>query len=380
MKFKKAAALLSAFLLVGSLAACGGKESKEAAGDSKASVQTETKKSETEDQEKQEDTIQGKPVEQKETTAKNENLLTGIADLSDSAVGKRPVAVMINNAEAAMPQYGIAEADMIFEIPVEGDKSRFMAMYGDYTQVPKVCSIRSCRAYFPALSQGFDAFYVNWGIDDTMEDYLDALNMDQIEGIVNTGGLFGRDQERLNSGYALEHTGYFDGTKLVSYLETEGIRTDLSEDKKGPAFSFYGVDEQVKPEGEECTSVNINFGAQTAQFTYDTEKKVYLKKMNNNPQIDGKTNTQLAFTNVFVLETDISVRDEIGHKDVNWEGGDNYTGYYVSNGGVQKIHWEKEPNNEKSYLRFYDESGQELKINRGKSYIALNYKNQAEFK
>ena len=36
-------------------------------------------------------------------------------------------------------------------------------------------------------------------------------------------------------------------------------------------------------------------------------------------------------------------------------------------------------NNESSYLRFYDESGQEISINRGKSYIALNYKNQAVF-
>ena len=31
----------------------------------------------------------------------NVNLLTGVADLSEGAVGKRPVAVMINNIEAA---------------------------------------------------------------------------------------------------------------------------------------------------------------------------------------------------------------------------------------------------------------------------------------
>ena len=31
--------------------------------------------------------------------------------------------------------------------------------------------------------------------------------------------------------------------------------------------------------------------------------------------MDSRTNTQLAFTNVFVLETEISVRDEIGHKN-----------------------------------------------------------------
>ena len=69
----------------------------------------------------------------------------------------------------------------------------------------------------------------------------------------------------------------------------------------------------------------------------------------------------------------------MGRKKIDWDGGQDSVGYYVSNGGVQKITWSKDPNNEKSYLRFYDESGQEISINRGKSYIALNYKNQAIF-
>lgn len=51
---------------------------------------------------------------------------------------------MINNVEAALPQYGISAADVIFEIPVEYDLTRLMALYGDYTQVPDVCSVRSC--------------------------------------------------------------------------------------------------------------------------------------------------------------------------------------------------------------------------------------------
>ena len=36
----------------------------------------------------------------------------------------------------------------------------------------------------------------------------------RLRGITNTGGLFGRDQDRLNQGYSLEHTGYFDGDKI----------------------------------------------------------------------------------------------------------------------------------------------------------------------
>ena len=39
---------------------------------------------------------------------KNQNLLTGVGDLSQEAIGKRPVAVMVNNIEPALPQYGIS--------------------------------------------------------------------------------------------------------------------------------------------------------------------------------------------------------------------------------------------------------------------------------
>ena len=376
MKLKKVMLLTAAFMLAASMTACSQKQDTQPS-------QNETSQTEDSSEGKQEvddgAAVQGSAVEPQEEIPANQNLLTGVPDLTDGAIGKRPVAVMVNNVSYAMPQYGVGQADIIFEIPVEGDATRFMALYGDYTQVPQICPIRSCRYYFPALSQGFDAFYVNWGIDDTMADYLEAFNMDQIEGITNTGGLFGRDQDRLNQGYSLEHTGYFDGTKLVSYIESQGLRTDLNEDKKGPAFQFNGLEEQLKPEGSDCTSVQINFGAQSSQFTYDAENKVYLKQINGDAQVDGKTGEQLAFTNVFVLETDISVRDSVGHKEIDWDGGTDSVGYYVSNGGVQKITWSKDYNNESSYLRFYYESGQEISINRGKSYIALNYKNQAVF-
>lgn len=375
MKKRKVMLMASALLLAVTMGMVGcGQKKADAEETQKEEVKT------TEEPEEEESTaVSGAAVEPEAAVPANQNLLTGIGDLSQEAIGKRPVAVMVNNVQKAMPQYGVGQADIIFEIPVEGDATRFMALYGDYTKVPQICPIRSCRYYFPALSQGFDAYYVNWGIDDTMGDYLAALNMDQIEGITNTGGLFGRDQEKLNQGYALEHTGYFDGTRLVSYIESQGLRADLLEDKKGAAFSFNGMEEQLKPEGSDCTSVQINFGAQSSAFTYDQEKKVYLKQINGQPQVDGKTGEQLSFTNVFVLETDISVRDDIGHKEIDWDGAADSVGYYVSNGGVQKIHWSKEANNENSYLRFYDESGQEISINRGKSYIALNYRNQTTF-
>lgn len=310
--------------------------------------------------------------EEKVENPVNQNLLTGLADLSEEAIGKRPVAIMINNVEDALPQYGIAQADVIFEIPVEADLTRMMALYGDYTKVPQICSVRSCRKYFPAFSTGFDAVYVHWGMDNSILDYVESLDLTRYDGMANTGGLYGRDQDRLNSGYSLEHTSYFDGTKLPETMEQRGERTDLKEGKEGAAFLFNGLDEQIKPEGEECFKVNVNFGKALATLTYDASTNTYLKDINGNAQVDGKTGTQLSFTNVFVLETSIGIDPINGvHKLVDWKGSEDSVGYYISNGVVQKIHWSKD--SEEDYLKFFDEDGKELSINRGKSYIAVNY-------
>ena len=150
---------------------------------------------------------------------KYEILLTGVEDLTKEAVGKRPIAVMVNNVKDALPQYGIGKADVIFEMPVEGDLTRLMALYADYTQVPDICSVRSCRYYYPAIAKGFDAFYVHWGMDPSVKSYVDSLKMDRYDGTANTGKLFGRDTERKSAGYATEHTGYFKGTQFATVAD-----------------------------------------------------------------------------------------------------------------------------------------------------------------
>lgn len=162
-------------------------------------------------------------------------------------------------------------------------------------------------------------------------------------------------------------------------MQNTGKRTDLADDKKGTAFQFNGLNEQVKPSEDVCKKVSIDFGAQSATLVYDEASNTYKKEIDGNAQIDGKTGNQLAFTNVFVLETTISVKDDLGHKAVDWDGWEDSMGYYISNGAKQKIHWSKEENNELSRLTFYDESGNEISINRGKSYIAFNYPNQTTY-
>ncbi len=309
----------------------------------------------------------------------NQNLLTGIGDLSAEAIGKRPVAVMVNNANQARPQYGIEQADVIFEIPVEGKITRLMALYADYTAMPKICPIRSCRYYFPSIAKGFDAFYVHWGSDQTILGYLNSLGVDRLDGLSNAYGLFGRDQSRRNSGYSLEHTGYFDGTKFAEAINSSGKRLDLKAEKADTAFKFCGMDEIVTPTGSACNSVHIDFGPTTSTFNFDASTGKYVKKMNGTNHVDAVAGTILSFQNVFVLETSMYVRDEAGHLELNYVGSSSAKGYYISNGVVENIHWMKENGSAAGDLKFFKENGEELTINRGKSYIAYCSRGEVTF-
>ena len=303
------------------------------------------------------------------------NPLTGEAGYNTDAIGKRPVAVMINNHPDNYPQYNIGKADVIFEVVVEHDLTRMLAMFADYTDVPYLVSIRSYRYYFPAISNGFDAFYIHWGEDTTMMEYYYELNLDSYDGISNTY-LFGRDQDRLNRGYGLEHTSCLYGDRLPDQINADGKRTDLKEEYLGDAFNFVPYGTYRIPDEGSCNFVDIQYGQQSTQITYDAENEKYLKFANNEPQIDGITGEQLEFDNVIILYTLINDRenDEANRKwlevlaepETEWA-----VGYYLSKGGIHTIRWAKK--DESSRLKFYDTDWNEIDINRGKTYITFTY-------
>ena len=312
----------------------------------------------------------------------NENPLNGLNDLDEEAIGKRPVAVMINNHPDALPQYNIEKADLLFEIVVEHGYSRYLAFFADYQNVPYLVSIRSYRYYFPAISNGFDAFYIHWGEDQTMMWYYNELGLDSYDGLSNTY-LFGRDQERLDAGYDLEHTSCFYGNLLPDQLAMDGKRTELKEAYQGPAFKFVPYGTMRIPGNEECNFMSIVFGDnQESQFVYNEEKGVYEKFTNGDEHIDGISNEQLEFENVIVLYTKIADRDDEPEADRKFIevlpglDADYATGYYASEGSVQNIRWGKE--DESSRLMLFDEDGNELELNRGKTYIAITYIDNAE--
>lgn len=310
---------------------------------------------------------------EKENTSENStavNPLTGESGFNEKAVGKRPVAVMVSNVKAALPQYGIDDADIIYELPVEGGITRLMAVYADYTNVPDVCSVRSCRYYYPILACGMDAIYCHWGTDKTIAldtlNYLDIDRFDGNDGSLGYGTVFVRDEYREQY-YDTEHTGCLKGSELADAIEDMGYRTDINETNENGAFRFNPADSPAVPEGEDCLTAELDFSTDYySTFEYDEENKVYFKYHSGVPHNDGVTGNQLSFTNVFVLETYVSSRDEGKLMDVGLDSGN---GYYISMGKAQPVTWSKYSDSDP--VKVYDQSGEEISVNAGKSYIGF---------
>ena len=73
---------------------------------------------------------------------------------------------MMSNDKAALPQYGINHAGVVYEAPVEGSMNRYMALIEDYDDLDRIGSVRSCRPYYTFFAREFEAI-----------DYLSSLEI-----------------------------------------------------------------------------------------------------------------------------------------------------------------------------------------------------------
>lgn len=291
------------------------------------------------------------------------NFLTG--KIKSDKSRPRPVAVTVNNIEASLPQYGISSADIIMEFPAEGGITRMLALYSDYSKMPNVCSIRSCRYYFPVFAMGFGAVYFCYGSNETIATpTLKRLGIDYIDG--NKAGdslVFARDPERLQY-YSLEHTAYLKGENMKEVFEKYKFSKEIPSGFGDTVFRFSQKTLRFKNKCKELTASFSNY--YESLFTYDSKTKTYLKHHNGDPHMDSKTDKQLAFDNVIVLQTEVGNYKGTVLVELDWKGG---TGYYATKGTVREIIWSKK--DEKSPIRFFNTEGKEIKINTGKSYIGV---------
>jgi len=164
------------------------------------------------------------------------NPLTGLG-VSEDVANNRPVAVMINNIKASMPQLGTSGADVIYECIVEGAQTRLMAVYLDYADIGAIGSVRSSREYYLDFAGNHDAIYVHAGGSDEAYRQIKASRVNNLDGVnMYLPSTFYRDEARVKS-MPYEHTLMTSGEGIVDGIDYKGYRSEANADFKGP-FEF----------------------------------------------------------------------------------------------------------------------------------------------
>ena len=277
----------------------------------------------------------------------------------------RPLAVMINNNSAVWKyQSGLNDAYIIYELLVEGGITREMALFKD-SSAPKIQSIRSSRHYYLDYAMENDAIYVHWGWSPQAQSDIRSLGINNINGLTYEGTYFFRDKT-VSAGY--EHKGY----TTMEYMNKAIAKLKYRTTTDKPNLLKYSVDPidlASKENNQSAKFVSLKFSSYTVKFTYDEEKKEYLKTQNKTDMYDYNTKERMTTKNIIVYQNSYShiSGDNKGRLNMNNTGSGK--GYFISEGVAVPITWSKSGRKEQTQYKFED--GTQLVVNDGRTYIEI---------
>lgn len=300
------------------------------------------------------------------------NPLTGEAvDSVDSSL--RPYCIMINNVPQARYAKNLTEADIVYEVSVEG-ATRLMAIY-DSIEGLEIGYVRSARTYFASICKAYDGIYVHWGrSQDAKENNVTYVKQHNIPDMDALDGDYAgyRSQQRINEGRNIEHTAYLKGTEVMKSAQklnytdhTVGYDTDY-----GLVFSNDAASQCAYP----ASSFLVKYGTGSfiTGFKYDAASGHYAVSMNKtgSTQYDyvDENGSALEFTNVIILNVKLSqTGDYKGHVAMDMTG--TGTGYFCCGGNYVPIKWSRSSLDD--CFHYTLEDGSTLALGVGKTFVAV---------
>jgi len=296
------------------------------------------------------------------------NPLTGEGCETDISKN-RPIAVMLNNLKKALPQLGVSQADIIYEIPAEGGITRMLALFQDIDGVGTIGSVRSARDYYVSLACGHDAIYLHAGGSPqayTAISNLGAAALDCVNGPYE-GTLYWRDQQRRKT-VGMEHSVVTSSEKIQELFPTY---TRLrQEHKDGFSFPWTFSEDAAPAAGRQADTVTIQFSTyKTGVFQYDGDSGLYYVSEYGQPYVDGNNDQQVAVKNVLILNTDVSAipGDSAGRLKVRTTG--TGRGVFACGGKAEDITWSRASDSVPP--AFQNAQGKPLELGVGTTYINI---------
>jgi hypothetical protein len=275
----------------------------------------------------------------------------------------KPVLVDIENDPAARPQTGLQTADVVYEVPVEGDITRFVCVFSD--NVPETAMpVRSGRVSFLYIQHEWDAIFMHWGGSGhgTNADYTFYGNKLYDKVKIDADGLYG-------------------GSKYSKYFKRKhgvaSVHNVMAYPKKAQSLYNYTpkplhwqFDNDVSYSGKSVSKINLRMCSNKKNFvtyTYDPENDVYLRSMGGKAFVSAETGKQVSLKNIIVQYSTYKVKGS-AHYKVWAMVGKGKADIYVG-GILVKGSWEKK--SEDSETVYYDDKGKQIILRPGNTWIEI---------
>ena len=273
----------------------------------------------------------------------------------------RPIAVMIDNNIDAMPQAGLNDAYLVYEIIVEGGETRLMALFKD-VDLDKIGPIRSARHYFLDYALENDAIYVHFGWSPQAQSDISKLDVDNINGIYESSTSFWRVKDKYAPHNAVTSTEkILEMAKGDDYKLTSNIESVLN----------YVADEVELDSDMEATKITIPYSYyNTVEYEYDEQLKEYVRYSRDKKQVDWDTKETVTTKNIIIVKCENwTLNDGENKGRQTLDNVKTLKGYYITNGKAIEITAEK--TSRAGQTVYKDLQGNEIEVNDGNTFIQI---------
>jgi len=284
--------------------------------------------------------------------------LTGEGVIYQEEITPQVIVVMMDNNIEARPQSGLADARVVYEVPVEGNITRYMALFESIQTADKVGPVRSARPYFlDWLKEYGDPMYMHSG------GSLEALKLLKNGNYFDVnefywGSYFWRDHEK----YA-PHNLYTNSENWQKILDEEEIELT---DWEGWLFDDW-QEQNIDQKEVEIKALKIAYSNYyEVSWSYNTFSSQYEYSINNEKYSDTQGNPIMADT-VIVQYVNTKILDSEGRLEIVTAGEGQVK--ILKQGQLIRGRWRKTSTEDRT--KFYDDEGKEISLKSGVIWVEV---------
>ena len=306
----------------------------------------------------------------------------------------RPLMVSTDNVNEAIPQYGISQADMIYEVPVEGKQSRLECIYyGDIPEVVGPC--RSVRSYIVTLAREKKAILTHNGWSPGAKKYLSKGHVADIPA--QTYNFYYRTSDKPAPHNSLVKTkDVYDAAKKQGYLDKK---------IKLPAFPYFNEKDMAVMNGKEkeftakyekiakdkleskyqeyeiptlegvtapkwngkASRITVEYVNCKGEFKWNSKKGYYKRSVDGGSYRDLNNGKSVKVKNVVVYKVSSRAFDHKGRLDIDVTKGGK--AWVFTQGKYIKCRWSKKKYSAPTIFR--DKDGKRVKLTPGKTWVNM---------